>query len=111
MRHKPSKVGDWRVVVIDRTPNEWEPRWVWRRAVGVGPIRPLPLLYHFLVFFSMRDGVRRGSVVAVRLLTPDGTVAAEEYARSIVAGEPLKNYPIRWPKRWRVRGGKRFGSQ
>jgi hypothetical protein len=52
---------------------------------------------------------------AIRLVAPDGTVAAEEYAtyqsvEKVGGNGGSERRRIRWPKKWKVRGGRREGT-
>jgi hypothetical protein len=115
MIHKPDPNRQWRVRVLH---HEWwrsKPRWVWKRYMGIGLPNPLPPIFHIITYLSVRGLVRAGLARAVRLIMPGGEVAAEEYATfaSTEAVGPYRRVKRRigWPKRWRVKGGKRLGAR
>ncbi len=119
MQHRPSKNGSWRMLVLE---NRWwlgagpRGKWVWRQYMPGLAREKLPPLYHIIAYLSIRGLVRQGLAHAIRLVTPDGNVAAEEYARfKVFEGyEDGINYqercPIRWPRVWKVSGRRRCGS-
>ena len=112
MIHKPNPEGQWRVLRLE---------WQWWRARGKWVWTPIHLRVHASAFIRItwfiahRELVRTGMYEAIRLVAPDGTVAAEEYAtyqsvEKVGGNGGSERRRIRWPKKWKVRGGRREGT-
>lgn len=105
MIHKPA--SGWRVLVLHY--QDWRRSWVWRSIFLARCTDPYMAIYRYV---SMRQMVRQHMWLAMRLIAPDGTVAAEEYATHISResrrGDRLVLHKAHWPKAWKVRGGLRY---
>ena len=114
MKHRASNNGCWRVLGLRH--QWWMGSWVWHKSMTKLSTIQLPPYFALLAYTSLRKLVRKGLCDAVRLVAPDGTIAAEEYAtfRSVEGYANGVNWvekqPIRWPSKWKVNGKKRLGE-